>query len=238
MCLLYLGPRGWRRIVLSSCVLLVTVSGFRHHAACFLVSYNPKVTHFLLHSHPAILAPGRPLSIQLFEAVTWLTLTCRLNSLSWHYNVAVYVFNVILKETQCSFRSEANWKNPCLSSSDHLTHLCSSLVDPSMVQSSKCVNFIQHSLQVSPCLDVSYDSNWSVWDWVFNHLSSSLKGWKLLSLTNLLSIISLVPCSGRIPAASIFIEDLILSEEDSGWDLEVGGLLAAVLSLHLWGRRV
>lgn len=69
----------------------------------------------------------------------------------------------------------------------------------------------------------------------FTNLSSSSECWNLLPLTHLLSIISLAPCPGRIPAASVFIEDLILSEDDLGWDLEIGGLSAAVLSLRLRG---
>lgn len=69
------------RIVRSSSVLGVTGSGIQHHAACFLVSYDPPVTHFLLHSHPATLAPGRHLFIQHFEGFPCLNFDiCRLNS--------------------------------------------------------------------------------------------------------------------------------------------------------------
>lgn len=71
--LLYLGPQ--RRIVPWS-VLPVSGSGSRHRGACFLVSYDPPVTHFLLHSHPATAAPGRQLFIQLFEGFPWQMLTC------------------------------------------------------------------------------------------------------------------------------------------------------------------
>lgn len=38
--------------------------------------------------------------------------------------------------------------------------------------------------------------------------------------------------------AGVYIEDLILLEDDLGWDLELGGLSAAALLLQLWGRRV
>lgn len=37
---------------------------------------------------------------------------------------------------------------------------------------------------------------------------------------------------------SVYIEDVILLEDDFGWDLEIDGLSAAVLFLQLWGRRV
>lgn len=60
----------------------------------------------------------------------------------------------------------------------------------------------------------------------------------LMGSLYLLSVICLAPCSGKLPVVSVYIEDLILLEEDFGWDLEIDGLSAAVLFLQLWGRRV
>lgn len=42
-------------------------------------------------------------------------------------------------------------------------------------------------------------------------------------------------CPRRIPAASVFIEDLILSADGFGWDLETDGLLAAAFSAFVGG---
>lgn len=52
-------PSDWSCAFLSQLGLCVFGSAPQRHAACFLVSYDPPVTHFLLHSHPATLAPGR-----------------------------------------------------------------------------------------------------------------------------------------------------------------------------------
>lgn len=52
------------------------------------------------------------------------------------------------------------------------------------------------------------------------------------------SVICLAPCSGKLPAASVYIEDLILLKDDFGWDLEIDGLSASMLFLQLLARRV
>lgn len=65
-----------------------------------------------------------------------------------------------------------------------------------------------------------------------------LKYWWVLRSLYLWSVICLAPCLGRIPVVSVYIEHLILLEDDLGWDLEIDSLLAAVLFLQLSGRRV
>lgn len=57
----------------------------------------------------------------------------------------------------------------------------------------------------------------------------SLRHRWVVSSLYLLSLICLAPCSGKLPVASVYIEDLILLEDDLGWDLELGGLSAAVV---------
>lgn len=53
----------------------------------------------------------------------------------------------------------------------------------------------------------------------------------------LVSVICLDSLPRKLPVVSVYLEDLILLQEDFGWDLETDSLSAAVLFLQLWGRR-
>lgn len=229
MLLLYLGPQWLKADCSSLCPPCVWI---RISASCSLFPGKLRPLPLPL---PSCHTGTRKTT--LFEGFPWLILTCRLNSVMGQCLRCTVVQygchrNSVWRASPDILGLMQTWKSPFLSSSETFSFYS---------DGSSYGAIVLEMWRCRPAQRARCNAPWCVmYVWAslgclglrFNHLSSSLKHPKLLRSPYLLSVISLAPRPGQIPAARVFIEDLILSEDDFGRDLEIDGLLAAV---HLWG---